>query len=154
MSVYHGDTKLSYVHFIEPRFDRIADKGDIFHNSWNSPDVSNAAFRDIVQAAGVPCLSCGGWDAENAGDAVETKKWDMAAFAKWFVSNPDLPERLRLGVQLQPYDRSRFYGSWDGVRENGYVDYPTWEAEATRKQEANTDKGVAETSVKEVSAPV
>ena len=57
-------------------------------------------------------------------------KWDAVVFAKWFVSNPDLPERLRLGKLLHAYDRSRFYGSWDGVRERGYVDYPTWQEEA------------------------
>ena len=41
--------------------------------------------------------------------------------------------RLRKGVPLHPYDRSRFYGAWDGNREKGYVDYPTYEEEITSK---------------------
>lgn len=133
VSTYHGDNKLSYIHFIEPRFDRIEEKGDIFHKSWNLPTVSNEVFRDIIKRAGIPCISCGGWDATNATEAAV--KWDLVAFAKWFVSNPDLPERLRLGKPLHQYNRSRFYGSWDGVRERGFVDYVTWEEESRSSQE-------------------
>ncbi len=44
------------------------------------------------------------------------------AFGRDFISNPDLPERFRRGLPLNPYDRSTFHG--DGVR--GYTDYPTW----------------------------
>lgn len=33
---------------------------------------------------------------------------------------PDLPERLELGAELNPYDRNSFYGG----DEKGYTDYP------------------------------
>jgi N-ethylmaleimide reductase len=46
---------------------------------------------------------------------------DAIAFGRFFISNPDLPERLRLGADLTPYDRATFYG---GGAE-GYLDYPT-----------------------------
>ena len=130
---YTGDNKLSYVHFIEPRFDRIKDNEKIFSSSWSLPEVSNEPFRKIIAAAGIPCLSCGGWGADNATEAVEAGKWDAAVIAKWFASNPDLPERLKLGKDLQAYDRSRFYGSWDGIRENGYTNYKTWEEQEADK---------------------
>jgi N-ethylmaleimide reductase len=42
------------------------------------------------------------------------------AFGRHFISNPDLPERLRRKLPLNRYDRSTFYGG-DG---RGYVDYP------------------------------
>ena len=132
-STYQDENKLSYVHFIEPRFDRITEQGDAFHKSWNLPTVSNEPFRDIIKRAEIPCISCGGWDATKVTDAAA--KWDLAAFAKWFVSNPDLPDRLRLGYPLQKYDRSRFYGSWDGIRENGFVDYLTWEEEENKRRQ-------------------
>ncbi|KAL1894353.1 hypothetical protein Sste5346_005852 [Sporothrix stenoceras] len=116
---------LSYVHFIEPRFDRIdadAETAAAFRKSWSSssPDlpISNEPFRAILAAAGIPTIVCGGgW---TTGAEVESKElqgggWDAVAFARQFVSNPDLPERLRLGKPLAVPDRSRFYGSWDGV---------------------------------------
>lgn len=117
--------KLSYIHFIEPRMDRVEANKKIFFDSWTLPQVSNQPFRAIFKNAGIPCVSCGGWNADNVDSAID--KWDAVAFAKLFVSNPDLPERLRLRKSLEEYDRSRFYGSWDGVRENGYTNYPTWE---------------------------
>lgn len=129
-----GSRKLSYVHFIEPRLDRVETSGDVFHNSWTLPEVSNATFRAIIQAAGIPCFTCGGWDPESAPSAVESAGWDGVAFARWFVSNPDLPERLRRGKELQAYDRSRFYGSWDGVRSRGYTDYPTWDQQEAQER--------------------
>jgi transcriptional regulator GlxA family with amidase domain len=49
---------------------------------------------------------------------------DLVAFGRRFISNPDLPERIRKGLPLKRYDRSSFYGS--GAR--GYTDYPTAEA--------------------------
>ncbi|KAH7325609.1 hypothetical protein B0I35DRAFT_347000 [Stachybotrys elegans] len=129
---YVGDNKLSCIHFIEPRFDRVEANKEIFFSSWSLPEVSNAHFQSIFSKAGIPCISCGGWDADNAQSAITDKRWDAVAFAKHFVSNPDLPKRLQLGKPLQAYDRSRFYGSWDGDRGNGYVNYLTWE-----EQEAN-----------------
>ncbi|KIH87336.1 12-oxophytodienoate reductase [Sporothrix brasiliensis 5110] len=141
-----GET-LSYVHFIEPRFDRIdadAATAAAFRTSWSSTQpglpISNEPFRAILAAAGIPCIVCGGgWTSSQDVESttLSSRKWDAVAFARMFVSNPDLPERLRLGKPLAAVDRSRLYGSWDGVREHGYVDYPTWveEEEAKAKQE-------------------
>ena len=49
---------------------------------------------------------------------------DLVAFGRYFVSNPDLPERIRLGRPLSAYDRSTFY-TFDA---SGYTDYPTYSA--------------------------
>jgi len=37
-----------------------------------------------------------------------------------FISNPDLPRRLREGFPVTPYNRKTFYGG----EEAGYSDYP------------------------------
>ena len=50
--------------------------------------------------------------ARNGADAI--------AFGRLFIANPDLPERMRLGVALNVPDRSTFYGGG----EHGYTDYP------------------------------
>jgi 2,4-dienoyl-CoA reductase-like NADH-dependent reductase (Old Yellow Enzyme family) len=119
------EEKLSYIHFIEPRMDRVEANKTVFFDSWKLPEVTYEPFRLIFKQTGIPCITCGGWNAVNAQSAVE--QWDAVAFAKLFVSNPDLPERIKSGKPLEEYDRSRFYGSWDGVRENGYTTYPTWD---------------------------
>lgn len=48
---------------------------------------------------------------------------DGLLYGRHFISNPDLPRRLKEGLALNPYDRSRFYGPF---REPavGYTDYP------------------------------
>ncbi|KAI1075666.1 NADH:flavin oxidoreductase/NADH oxidase [Whalleya microplaca] len=135
--LYQDDNKLSYVHFIEPRFDRIDSEAEKegFYKSWSLQTVSNQPFRKIFADKGIPVISCGGWDDKNAVDAVEKSGWDGVVFAKWFTSNPDLAERLRKELSLSEYDRSRFYGSWDGIRENGYTNYPPYKDEVQLKAE-------------------
>jgi N-ethylmaleimide reductase len=49
---------------------------------------------------------------------------DIIAFGRYFISNPDLPERVGRGVPFAPYDRATFYGG--GVE--GYTDYPVHSA--------------------------
>jgi N-ethylmaleimide reductase len=44
----------------------------------------------------------------------------LIAFGRWFLANPDLPDRLREGTPLNVYDRKTFYGN--GAK--GYTDYP------------------------------
>ena len=44
---------------------------------------------------------------------------DAVAFGRHFVSNPDLPLRIREGLALTPYNRDTFY-TFDSL---GYNDY-------------------------------
>jgi 2,4-dienoyl-CoA reductase-like NADH-dependent reductase (Old Yellow Enzyme family) len=106
--VYQGDKILSYVHFIEPRFDRIDSEAEKegFYKSWSLPTVSNEPFRSILAKAGIPVISCGGWDDKNAGDALQ-EGWDGVVFARWFTSNPDLPERHVICLTLMQLLPSR-----------------------------------------------
>jgi N-ethylmaleimide reductase len=45
---------------------------------------------------------------------------DMFAFGRFYVANPDLAERLRVGASLNALDPETLYDG--GVR--GYTDYP------------------------------
>jgi N-ethylmaleimide reductase len=45
---------------------------------------------------------------------------DAAAFARLYISNPDLVERFRRGAALAPSDPTTYYGG----TEKGYIDYP------------------------------
>lgn len=58
---------------------------------------------------------------ELAIEAIESGRADMVAFGRLFISNPDLPERLRLDAPLNTPDLATFYGG----DAKGYTDYPT-----------------------------
>lgn len=58
-------------------------------------------------------------DATGARDIVARGVADAVAFGRLFSSNPDLPERLRHGWPLTPYDRQAF---WGGTNSH-YTDY-------------------------------
>lgn len=66
-----------------------------------------------------------------ATEALETGVACAVAFGSAFVSNPDLPERIRSGAPLAEGDP----GKWYGGDHTGYTDYPSL-AEAEAEAEA------------------
>jgi len=63
----------------------------------------------------------GGFDQAGAEKAITEGEADAIAFGRLFISNPDLPRRFELNVDLNPYNRASFYGG----NEKGYTDYPS-----------------------------
>ncbi|KAL4910549.1 hypothetical protein BDW74DRAFT_172020 [Aspergillus multicolor] len=105
---------LAYVHLVEPR---ISGAGDA-----ESSDTLDFAFE--VWGGESPIILAGGFKPETAKVAVDVQHRDrdvMIAFGRHFTSNPDLPSKVKQGVELVPYDRDTFYKV--GAPE-GYVDYP------------------------------
>ncbi|WP_299139413.1 alkene reductase [uncultured Tateyamaria sp.] len=64
-------------------------------------------------------IANGGYDGASAAAAVENGAVAVS-FGRMFISNPDLPERLRLGAELNVLDDTTLYGG----SEKGYTDYP------------------------------
>jgi N-ethylmaleimide reductase len=63
-----------------------------------------------------------GYDRAMAIAAVESGRADLVSFGRPFIANPDLVDRLRLGVALNPLmGAETLYGG--GA--HGYTDYPT-----------------------------
>lgn len=120
--------RLSYVSFVEPRYEQIFSEADkvAFLASWGLESVDLSAFRAIW--GDTPFLSAGGFDDGNCWGVVESGRYDALVFGRLFVSNPDLVERLRRGLPLAAYDRSRFYGPFEDSS-IGYTDYPPYRAE-------------------------
>ncbi|GLI75378.1 hypothetical protein PoHVEF18_003632 [Penicillium ochrochloron] len=115
---------LSYVSFIEPRYEQIFsyEEKDAFLKSWGLLDVSLDKFRQIFGST--PFFSAGGWDDKNSWGVVESGKYDALLYGRYFISNPDLVDRLQKGLPLAPYDRTRFYGPFEDNAFH-YTDYPT-----------------------------
>ena len=62
-----------------------------------------------------------GYTKDTAEAAIASGYADVIAFGRPFIANPDLVERLRLGVALSDLDPDTLYGG--GSR--GYTDYPS-----------------------------
>ncbi|WVQ82849.1 hypothetical protein IAT38_004984 [Cryptococcus sp. DSM 104549] len=50
----------------------------------------------------------GGYSPKKALEHAE-KTGDLVSFGRWFISNPDLPERIKEGHKLAKWDESTFY---------------------------------------------
>ena len=64
-----------------------------------------------------------GYSPDEAEQAISEGKLDAVAFGTAYLANPDLPERIRAGVELNKPDASTFYTPGAA----GYTDYPTME---------------------------
>ncbi len=100
---------LLYVHVMETRnhagYSTIAQAREL----WPGTLIGNASFAEEFDVAGADAL---------VGDGA----FDLVAFGRRFLANPDLPARLREGAELNEPDQSTFYGAIGG---RGYTDYPT-----------------------------
>lgn len=94
-------------------------------------NVDLSAFRDIFGST--PFFSAGGWNDANSWGELESGRYDALIYGRYFISNPDMADRLQKGVPLAAYDRSRFYGPFeDNVI--GYTDYLTAEQEQQKSK--------------------
>lgn len=109
--------KLAFLHVIEPR---IRGYEDI---ELGASAVASKSLRGIFKG---PIIAAGGFARESAEEILTAGDADLVAFGRNFISNPDLPERLRLGVPLNSYDRNTFYGG----DSQGYTDYGFHHAES------------------------
>jgi N-ethylmaleimide reductase len=107
---------LAYLHFIEPRSSG-AGRAEVNHQNVPSAMM---LFRPIWRGV---LISAGGFTGETAEAAIAGGHADAIAFGRIFISNPDLPRRLRHGFPLTPYNRATFYGG----EERGYTDYPVYD---------------------------
>jgi N-ethylmaleimide reductase len=103
---------LAYLHVIEPRV-----KGNVVIAEGQAP-IAAQQFRTIFHG---PIIAAGGFEPATAEAVVASGDADLVAFGRYFVSNPDLPERIRRNRPLSRYDRDTFYT----FEARGYTDYPT-----------------------------
>jgi N-ethylmaleimide reductase len=106
---------LAYLHFIEPRSSG-AGRAEV---NWQNVPSAMMLFRPIWKGV---LITAGGFTGEAAEVAIAQGHADAIAFGRIFISNPDLPRRLREGLPLTPYNRATFYGG----EAAGYTDYPVY----------------------------
>jgi N-ethylmaleimide reductase len=104
---------LAYLHLIEPRASG-AGQAEVDHQN-----VPSAAKLFLPDWRGV-LIAAGNFRADSAAEMVARGDADAIAFGRFFISNPDLPRRIREAAAFTPYDRATFYSRGP----EGYVDYP------------------------------
>ena len=102
-----GQAGLGYIHVVE--------------GSTGGPrDNAPFDYATLKATFGGAYMANNGYDGELARSAVRDGRADLVAFGKLYIANPDLVERLRKGLSLNPWNQKTFYG---GGAE-GYTDYP------------------------------
>ncbi|KAG5924161.1 hypothetical protein E4U42_004727 [Claviceps africana] len=110
---------VAYLHLTNSRWLQEEQPGIKIH-----PDVHNATFVRMWGRE-KPIVLAGGYDADSAKRLVDETYSDqnnvLVAFGRHYISNPDLPFRLKMGIALQEYNRETVYVP---LSEEGYIDYP------------------------------
>ncbi|MBC7656477.1 MAG: alkene reductase, partial [Frankiaceae bacterium] len=88
----------------------------------NVPDSTVLGVREAFP--GVLILA-GGFERDRAEAALADGSADVVAFARGFIANPDLPERMRLDLPLASFDPTTLYTPGS----DGYNDYPAYSPE-------------------------
>jgi N-ethylmaleimide reductase len=96
-------------------------------------DVHLRHFFEVLKTT--PVLVNGNYNGENCFEEVEKGEVDGITFGRWFISNPDLVEKIRLGKKLTKWNMETVYAGVvvAGRESEGYTDYPFGEVE---KEEA------------------
>ena len=124
---------LAYLHLIEPRWN--AAGGDAANAAAMAKPVEFCKrYRSMYHGK---IMSASGFTPETAEKCLDDGYADAVAFGRYFISNPDLPQRMKAGMPLNRYDRPTFYF----YTEHGYTDYPYYE-EVTDKVTETTSNGV------------
>lgn len=105
-----SDLGIAYLHVVEPRI----------QGTELVSESEPVAAKHLRQHFRGTIIAAGGFTGESAEAILQAGDADAVAFGRSFISNPDLPERLRHNLPLTPYDRTTFYGG--GAL--GYTDYP------------------------------
>jgi len=97
---------VAYIHLAEADWD-------------DAPTVPEMFRHDLRAAFSGTIMVAGGYDARRAEAIVSAGLADLVAMGRPFIANPDLPERLRLGLPLTGFDRGTLFGG----SEEGYTSY-------------------------------
>ena len=104
-----NDSGIAYIEVVEDSFQGNEVKG--------RPESVINAIRSAFTGT---YIANGNYTADEARKRIQAGLCDLVSFGRPFISNPDLPKRLRLGAPLNEYDPNTFYGG----DEHGYTDYP------------------------------
>lgn len=107
-----NDYDLAYIHLSEP-----------FNDVSDIPFAEEEIAKRYRPMYSGTLMINAGFDQESGNKVIEEGNADLVAFAKPYISNPDLVERFRAGAELAKWDQDTFYTPG----KKGYTDYPAME---------------------------
>lgn len=97
---------------------------------WDNAPIMPVAFKEAYREAFKGTLIYAGKYTKERADEALAKGWtDLVAFGRPFIANPDLPYRLANNLPLNEPDKTKFFGG----AEKGYIDYPLYQNQNSRK---------------------
>lgn len=112
---------LAYLLLTEPRWSSRDDGNPATDKGFLKP-LTNGKYRKIYHGT---LMAAGGFTPASAAKAVADGTYDLVAFGRWYISNPDLVAKIKHGSDLTVYERETFYDStFQGGGKRGYTDYP------------------------------
>lgn len=109
--------RLAYLHLVEPRvLDPFAPEGENVYDKGTT-DFAYSIWTGPMMRAGNYAIH-----PEVAMEVLKDNR-TMVGYGRYFISNPDLVDRLEKGLPLNKYDRPTFYA----MSAEGYIDYPTYD---------------------------
>ena len=128
---------IAYVCLTQPRADLLLEEKTKIDNIFTAikegkvaatvEDLHLRHFEEVLKTT--PVLANGNYDSENCFDEVEKSEVDAIVFGRYFISNPDLVEKLRLGKKLTKWNNATVYITSIANEIEGYTDYPFGEVE-------------------------
>lgn len=119
--IKHLPQDLAYLHLVESRIAGSSDSSDV-------KEHETTKFAQDLWSG--PFFVAGGYTVESAIKATEANDKVAIVMGRYFVSNPELVARMKLGVDFRPYDRSNFYSG-------GLEGYTTYEVDEDLVERAN-----------------
>ncbi|WWC90126.1 uncharacterized protein L201_005059 [Kwoniella dendrophila CBS 6074] len=119
-TIIENQPNLAYIHTVDNKTHVIFDVPPEERNQQDNIDE----IRNVVHKNG------NGSDPLKHADETD----DLIAFGRYFISNPDLPNRLKNGYPLKKYERDTFYSSGP----KGYIDFHEYQA-VHQDEAANPD---------------
>ena len=83
-------------------------------------DAEDSLLGEIKRRFGGPVIANELISGDDGERLIETGMADAVAFGRDYIANPDLAERLQMGLPLNTPDKNTFYGEG----QVGYTDYP------------------------------
>ena len=99
---------LAYTHFIE----------GVTYTTRESPD--SVDFSELRRRSPGAYIGNNELSVDDAADVLERGEADLISFARAYIANPDLVERIRTGAPLAEAPKEYWYGG----DERGYSDWP------------------------------
>ena len=110
------EVQQTYSHLAE----QFNDAGILYVHLSTNPDAPEKTYQAIREKYNGIIIQCNGLTPETAEEALDGFA-DLVAFARNWLANPDLVERIAEGAELNDPKPDLFYTPG----EEGYTDYPT-----------------------------